>query len=136
MIIFNILIKKLRAQEITDDIFLLEQQYSLHEELASISNDFSYYKTQMFNILTKKNIGVKDGQAFFSVKQLNDEDLSVLATQPEIATIAYTLHTIVQKLDAVPEQQVTSGLEGDMNGDNKVDIFDLVIVAKNFGKKI
>ncbi|HLD26962.1 MAG TPA: hypothetical protein VJB63_03330 [Patescibacteria group bacterium] len=34
------------------------------------------------------------------------------------------------------ESRPSSNLEGDLTGDGKVDIFDLVTVAKNFGKKI
>lgn len=140
--LFDMLIKKLWAREILYDVFSdedlyygREKAYAMHEELAYLSNYFTNLRLNMMTVLEKNNIGTRDGIPFFDIKHLLDENLSVLGTQPEIGGIAVRLHSIQQKLDAIPEQKL-SGLEGDLDNDGKVDIFDLVIVAKNFGKKI
>lgn len=61
---------------------------------------------------------------------------------PRLDILTGKLDLNIQRIQALTDSfnQLTplyiSGLEGDLNGDEKVDIFDLVLVAKNFGRKI
>lgn len=53
-----------------------------------------------------------------------------------LATTIPMLEGAIQQYEQIPPRTVpTSGLEGDLNTDGVVDIFDLVIVGRNFGKK-
>lgn len=45
--------------------------------------------------------------------------------------LAENLSTITRQIDRLP-----NNLEGDLNGNNTVNIFDLVLVGKNFGNKL
>lgn len=132
--LLNIALKWLSAQSIQSNIFNDQDllPVDLTSRLLEANKNVTYFIDEFKGYL---ELAQKDEKTKISVNNMLSDLITI---QNSTSDLFNETKSVAENLALVNRQieRLHNNLEGDLTGDGKVDIFDLVIVAKNFGKKI